>query len=103
MHFYDVLHVDLKKSLNLKSRMIVKVHEKEGKILIAAADSDLIGEKFSDGEKQLDLTSDFYKGEEKTDEEVGDLVRNADYVNLVGEKAVNLGIKEGIIKQEHIL
>jgi len=42
--------------------MIVKVHEKESKILIAAADSDLIGGKFSDGEKQLDLTSDFYKG-----------------------------------------
>jgi len=83
--------------------MIVKVHEKESKILIAAADSDLIGGKFSDGEKQLDLTSDFYKGKEKTDEEVGDLVRNADYVNLVGEKAVNLGIKEGIIKQEHFI
>jgi len=83
--------------------MIVKVHEKEGKVLIAAADSNLIGGKFSDGEKQLDLASDFYKGEEKTDEEAGDLLRNADYVNLVGEKAVNLGIKEGIIMQEHVI
>jgi len=79
------------------------MHEKEGKILIAAADSNLIGGKFSDGEKRLDLSSDFYKGEEKTDEEAGDLVRNADYVNLVGEKAVNLGIKEGIINQEHVI
>jgi len=28
LRFYDVLHADLKKSLNLKSEMIVKVYEK---------------------------------------------------------------------------
>ena len=50
-----------------------------------------------DGDLQLDLTSDFYKGDEKTDEEIGDLLRNAHCINIVGEKSVALAIKEGII------
>ena len=83
--------------------MIVKVHEKEGRVLVAVTDSNLIGKKFREGNIQLDLTSDFYKGEEKTEEETGDLIRNADHVNLVGKKAIELAVKEGIIEEENII
>jgi len=83
--------------------MIVKVHEKDGRVLVAVTDSNLIGKKFSEGNIRLDLTSDFYKGEEKTEEETGDLIRNADHVNLVGKKAIELAVKEGIIEEENII
>lgn len=83
--------------------MIVKVHKKGDKTLVAVCDSNLLGKKFEENELQLDLTSDFYNGEERDEKEIGDLIRNADMVNLVGEESVNLGVKEGVIETDHIL
>ena len=83
--------------------MIVRIHERNNKILVSICDPELIGKIFSEGEKQIDLTADFYKGDKKTEEEAGDLLRNADYVNLVGKKAVALGIKEEVVEEGNIL
>jgi len=83
--------------------MIVKVHKRADKTIVAICDDDLLGKKFEQGELQLDLTSNFYKGEKIDDKEACDLIRNADIVNLVGEKAIKLGIQEGVIEEDHIL
>ena len=82
--------------------MILKLHKREGKLLVAVCDSELLGQKFEEGDKQLDLTSNFYKGDEKDDMTVGDTIRNANTLNLVGEKAVKLGIDEGMIDESHV-
>ena len=82
--------------------MIVKVHKRSGKALVAVCDTDLIGKKFEEGELQLDLTSNFYAGEEVDEKAAGDLIRNAYMVNLVGKNAVKLGVDKGIIEESHI-
>jgi hypothetical protein len=83
--------------------MIAKTHtNRDGRILIAVCDSDLLGQKFEEGTLQLDLASDFYNGTEMTPEEIGDLIRNADMVNLVGKESVQLGIAEQVIEQSQI-
>jgi hypothetical protein len=80
--------------------MIAKIHtHKDGKILIAVADTAIVGKRFEEGVLQLDLTGDFYKGTEKSAEEIGDLMRNADFVNLVGEEAIKLGLAEEVIDE----
>lgn len=73
------------------------------KTVVAVCDDDLLGKKFEQGELQLDLTSDFYKGEKTDEKDAGDLVRNADTVNFVGEESIKLGLKEGIIEKDHII
>ena len=83
--------------------MIAKTHKKDEKILVAVCDDKLLGKKFEEGNLQLDLTTDFYNGERLSAQEVGDLVRNADCVNLVGEEAVKLGLEEGVIEEKHII
>jgi uncharacterized protein len=84
--------------------MIVKVHKsKDGKTVVAACDDELRGKVFEEGNKQLDLSSDFYAGDKLTDKEAGDLIRNADMINLVGEKAVKLGVDEDVIDTENII
>jgi hypothetical protein len=83
--------------------MIVKIHKREDRTVLAVCDTELVGQKYVDGDRQLDLTSDFYKGEERTDHEVGDLIRNADIVNLVGKNAVKLGLQEEVITQDHVV
>jgi len=85
------------------NRMIVKVHKKNEKTVVAVCDTDLLGKKFVKGNLQLDLTSDFYKGTEMDEKEAGDLVRNADIVNLVGRNSIKLGMQEGIIEKDRIL
>lgn len=82
--------------------LIVKVHHKRDQTIVSVVDGELLGNIFEEGEKILDLKSDFYKGVERSTEEVGDLIRNADSVNLVGKEAVQLGLKEGIIDAKHV-
>jgi len=82
--------------------MIVKVHKKEGRTIAVAVDSDLVGNKYEEGDIQLDLANAFYKGDEMDDSQAGDIIRNADIVHLIGENAVKLGINEGIIEEDHV-
>jgi len=83
--------------------MLVKIHKKEHRTIVAVCDKNLIGQLLEENGKQLDLRVDFYKGEEKDAKAIGDIIRNADGVNLVGEEAVNLGLQEEVIEKEHIL
>jgi len=83
--------------------MIVKVHKKENRTGVAVCDKDLLGQLIEEDGKQIDLTGEFYNGNELTLQETGDLIRNADVLNLVGEEAVKLALDEGLIEEEHII
>ncbi len=84
--------------------MIVKIHKNEhGRDVVAVCDDNLLGKKFEEGKLQLDLTSNFYKGEIKDEDETGDIIRNAYIVNIVGEKSVAVALKEGIIEKHHVI
>lgn len=84
--------------------MIVKEHKtRDGRLMLAVCDSDLKRKRFSEGELQLDLSSGFYDGEERSEEFISELFKIAYVVNLVGKKAVGFGIKEGIIEKDHVM
>ena len=83
--------------------MIVKINKNEkGEIILAVCDKELIGKCVEEGGAQLDLTTEFYDGDELNDGETGDLIRNSYLVNLVGKKAVHLGLKEELIQKENV-
>lgn len=84
--------------------MIVKIHKKEGRTVVAVCDEDLLGRKIEDGDLQLDLSSDFYRGTSYSDKVlVRDIMRNADVLNVVGKTAVALALEEGLIDKAHII
>jgi hypothetical protein len=84
--------------------MIVKVHKRDGKTIVAVCDDELVGKRFEEGELQLNLASDFYKGDKYSDKAlVGDMIRNADVINLVGTVSVSLGLEEGLIEKEQVI
>ncbi len=79
--------------------------------VVAIADKELIGKKFEEEGKQLDVKESFYKGEDKenkpkTEEEIKRIMldwKGDDATfNIVGEKSINLAIQTGIITQESI-
>ena len=85
--------------------MLVKIHEsyRQG---AAICDSDLIGKKLEDGEIQMDLTGNFFKGDEKTPEEVKEIIVNASRedanFNIVGEESCKLALEQGLIEEHGI-
>lgn len=82
--------------------MIVKIHKRNEKTIVAVCDDDLLGQVFEQDGAVLDLSSSFYAGDMVTEPEAGDLVRNADIVNLVGDKSVKLGLEEDVIHEANV-
>ncbi|MBD3354601.1 DUF424 family protein [Candidatus Woesearchaeota archaeon] len=84
--------------------MIVKIHKSnEGRVILAVCDSELIGKRFTEGEKQLDMSSDFYKGEEMEEKRILNLLKSVHIVNLCGKESVALGVKAGVVDEENII
>ncbi len=84
--------------------MIVKVHRSpEGRKIVSICDKEIIGEKFYEKNMQLDLSSDFYKGDERTEEEIIRLMKDAYILNIVGEKSVGFCLKQGWISKNKIV
>ena len=83
--------------------MLIKTHKnQQGEIILAVCDKEILGKLFSEGDKQLDVSEDFYNGDDVDEDEAGDLMRNAHIVNIVGDKAIRLAIKEELIDSENI-
>tara|TARA_Y100000031_G_C8074951_1_gene316891 strand:+ start:70 stop:363 length:294 start_codon:yes stop_codon:yes gene_type:complete len=81
---------------------IVKIHIADGKRVIALCDKDVLNKKFEEGEKQLDVTAQFYQGEEKTKEEVIDLFTKPGHVNAIGKESVTLLVEQDLIDSDHV-
>src|SRR3989344_5883190 len=85
--------------------MYVKIHRSYRKI-IAICDSELLGKKFEEGKKQLDVRENFYKGEKFSLDKVAGIMKSerADdsTFNIVGERAVKLAMNLGIIFEGNV-
>lgn len=87
---------------------LVKIHSAT-RYVVAICDTELFGQKFLDKDnlRQLDLTTTFFKGEEKTEKEVEkiilDMVREDASFNIVGENACKLALKTKIIDKNGII
>ena len=74
--------------------------------VVAICDKELIGKTFEQGKFQLDVKENFYKGEEKSEEETIKIIESMKAedatFNIAGEKAVQTAIKAGIISSENV-
>ena len=79
-------------------KFIVNEKQTSQGIILIVTDSDIIGKKFEEGNKQLDLTNKFYEGKEKSEEEVKNLIKEAYVLHLTGKEAVALGKELGLVE-----
>jgi len=77
----------------------VKVHED----VVAMADADLIGKELEEGEKCLTVSERFYKGEEKSKEQVIGILKEAGNINLIGKEVIGIALEEGFIKEKDVI
>lgn len=82
----------------------VKKHQTpEGRTILAAADTELLGKKYEEGEMQLDLTSQFYQGKDVSTEEFVNMLKNANILNLVGRITIHAAAEAGVIEKDGTL
>lgn len=83
--------------------MWVKLH-KSSRTVVAICDENLLGKKFLEGIKQLDITESFFKGEKMKKEEVTSLMRyefkSSSTFNIVGKESIQTAIEAGIIQKD---
>lgn len=89
----------------IDSKIFVKLH-KSYRTVVAVCDSELIGKKFEEGIKQLDVRENFYKDKEKSFDEVVEILKfqkaeDATF-NIVGKNSINAAKKAELISNKGI-
>tara|TARA_Y100000310_G_scaffold89923_1_gene87036 strand:- start:6785 stop:7084 length:300 start_codon:yes stop_codon:yes gene_type:complete len=85
--------------------MIFTISEKQGPhgLLLVITDTDILGKKFVEDKKQLDLTVEFYQGEEKSKEEIYKLLEKARDIHATGKHSVGLLVEKEIVDPNNII
>jgi hypothetical protein len=86
--------------------ILCKIHKSNTRWILALCDFDIYGKKFVEGKLQLDLTTQFYKGETLNEEQVREeikkcLAEDASF-NIVGEEATQIAKDMELITEEGI-
>lgn len=86
--------------------MIIKIHNSY-RTIVALADTDLIGKRFEQGIRQIEIKPGFFQGEEKTKKEVIEILKDMQKedatFNIVGKESVECALKAGIISKEGVI
>lgn len=83
----------------------IKIH-RSYRIVVAVCDCDLIGKKFEDTKRQLEVKEYFFRGDELNEEKAIKTLQmqkqeDATF-NIVGKESINAALKAGIISKEGI-
>ena len=86
--------------------MYLKIHSSYRNV-IAICDADLIGKKFEEGKRQLDLRENFYKSDNiLTKEQVMKIIQQQidedSTFNIVGQKATEAAVASGLLREKDI-
>ncbi|MBR9676900.1 DUF424 family protein [Candidatus Woesearchaeota archaeon] len=66
-------------------------------------DSEILGKKFSEGSKVVDVSASFYGGDEVSVDEFLKLLSQAYMINAVGNECVGLLVNNGFVDSSNVL
>lgn len=79
--------------------IVAKIHRAEGRLILTAVDSSLIGKVYEEKNAQLDLRAEFFKGERIEVSVLKKWMEGAHIIFLVGKESVQLGQDEGLVQE----
>jgi hypothetical protein len=89
----------------MEKEFLVKIH-KIYRWVVAICDKELGGLKIEEGNKQLDLSGNFFKGEPKSADELKEIIRDSlsedSTFNIIGKKSCQLCKEIGLIEETGI-
>ena len=84
----------------------IRIHNTDNGNMLAMCDSALIDKVVSEGELEINIKdySEFYKGQLVSEEGALGIIKKEEVVsaNIVGEEAVKVALKKGVIEKGHI-
>ncbi len=80
----------------------IKTHRKEGDVLVAACDKDILGKTIRHGELELEVKKTFYHEEECGVEELIAALKEATVANLMGNRVVDAAIEHGFVDEDNV-
>lgn len=81
----------------------LKVHRRQGDVLVAVCDSDLIGRELDSGTSTFTVTESFYGDETVNPERAKELLIEATIVNVLGEQAVRCAVEAGVVDEANVV
>ena len=85
--------------------MYIKIH-KSYRTVVAICDSNLLGKKFEEGIKQLNIQENFFKGADLPEQEVIKIIQQQGKedatFNIVGNDSIEAALKAEIISEDSI-
>ena len=81
----------------------LRVFKAQKYTLVAACDSNLLGETFRQGKLKLEVKPDFYGGVKTNVMQALDAIDGADIANLVGESIVQAAVKRSLVDPSAVL
>lgn len=83
--------------------IFLKIYPIQDGFLLAGCDADIIGKKFCEGKLKIEISREFYCGEEVDENTFLNQLKNCTIVNLVGKKVIKLAIKHGFIDKKCVI
>ncbi len=80
----------------------VKLHELGGYVMLTVVDEELIGVEVREGDAVLRVDEDFFKGHLMGEEDLEELLGSVSIIYFVGERAVELGLKSGLLHPDAV-
>ena len=82
---------------------VVAEHASEGRLILAVCDLAIHGKRFEEGDRLLDLSSHFYKGNQRDEPAVTNLMLKAYMIHVIGKDAVEIAVKLGLASKNDAL
>lgn len=86
--------------------MQVKIHEAY-RVIVAVCDTDLLGKTFVEDNRQIEVRTSFFQGEEKDKVELinllKDMYKEDATLNIVGKESIACALDAGVISKEGII
>ena len=83
--------------------LAIRLHSHDGEVLLAACDDELLGRTLTEGRVKLYVSENFYNGEMIPDAILVERMKSAAIMNLVGNRAVGIAIREGYVDENHVM
>lgn len=71
--------------------------------VVAACDKELVGKVIEKGKFCIEAKSEFYGSEKVSEKKLAGLLKEADSANLLGSRAVNVAIRQGLASDKDIM
>ena len=80
-----------------------KIHRRDGDTVLAVCDSESYNKTFEDKELRLFVDPSFYGRKETDEEDLIELLKDANIINLAGNVCVDLAISEGHVDRDSVI